>query len=347
MKKFNPIHQLVLTLVILILPGISLAQDRYRGMNVTDQLTASDVAVLESWNVNVVRFQLVLNAAENGSANDYLAELDSTLANLDTLLPILEQAGIKVILDLHTPPGGFASKNFPAQFKLFTQPDLQATLVTAWESIALRYLNNDVIYGFDILSEPATGSRRPSGEWLSLATDLAQAIWSIDSSRQLLIAPDYADPKKLKFFSKRLKKNLGSEDYSNKVIHNIHLFVPFKYVTQGVSRIVKKPVQYGTRKLNRRTILTSFRRLKKAQAATKARIFIGEFSVVRWAPRADRFLSDFVRLLEKNKWGWTYHIFREFDGWSVEHTEDQDNPNVSPTETRRLSVLKRFFARNG
>lgn len=347
MNKCKTLYKPALILAVLILPVLSLAQDRYRGMNVTDEMTASDVAVLQSWNVNIVRFQLVLNAAQNGTETDYLAELDSTLANLDALLPILEQSGIKVILDLHTPPGGFASTNFPAQFKLFSEPSLQTTLVTAWESIALRYVNNTTIYGFDILSEPATGSRRPSQAWLSLATELAQAIWAIDPSRQLLIAPDYADPKKLKIFSKRLKKNLGSADYSSKVIHNIHLFVPFKYVTQGVSRIVKKPVQYGTRKLNKRTILTSFRRLKKAQTATKSRIFIGEFSVVRWAPRADRFLSDFVRLLEKNKWDWTYHIFREFDGWSVEHTEDQNNPDVSLTETRRLSVLKRFFARNG
>ena len=42
-----------------------------------------------------------------------------------------------------------------------------------------------------------------------------------------------------------------------------------------------------------------------------AKIYCGEFSVIRWAPGAEFWLRDVLELLEKNQWNWTYHAYRE------------------------------------
>lgn len=77
-------------------------------------------------------------------------------------------------------------------------------------------------------------------------------------------------------------------------------------------------------------------------------IYIGEFSAIRWAPEgsAVRYLSDAIDLFEAHGWDWSYHAFREWSGWSVEHGADRNDtrPAAQPTDRQRL--LQGWFARN-
>jgi hypothetical protein len=77
-------------------------------------------------------------------------------------------------------------------------------------------------------------------------------------------------------------------------------------------------------------------------------IYIGEFSAIRWAPddSAYRYLKDVIELFEENNWSWAYHAFREWDGWSVEHTANKDSNERSPTPTNREQLLRTWFAKN-
>jgi hypothetical protein len=77
------------------------------------------------------------------------------------------------------------------------------------------------------------------------------------------------------------------------------------------------------------------------------RLLIGEFSVARWAPGADKYLRNLVNFFERFKWDYTYHIFREFHSWDLERTEDPDSTAKATSDTARLTVMKSFFARNG
>ena len=99
------------------------------------------------------------------------------------------------------------------------------------------------------------------------------------------------------------------------------------------------------------------RELKAAdefQSRTGAPIYVGEFSVVRWAPRqaAVQWLTDVIDLFETRGWSWTYHAFREWDGWSLEHDERFWMPGRQPTptpvahETERARVIKSALRKN-
>jgi hypothetical protein len=77
-------------------------------------------------------------------------------------------------------------------------------------------------------------------------------------------------------------------------------------------------------------------------------IYVGEFSVVRWAPlqSALQYLSDVIELSEEYKWSWTYWSFREWDGWSLEHIGPPDGAIFVGGESDRLQLIKRYFSQN-
>jgi len=77
-----------------------------------------------------------------------------------------------------------------------------------------------------------------------------------------------------------------------------------------------------------------------------ARIFIGEFSAIAWAPGADRYLGDCISLFEEYGWDWTYHAWREWAGWSVEHVctdFGKKELRKAPVATDRQKVLRDGF----
>lgn len=82
--------------------------------------------------------------------------------------------------------------------------------------------------------------------------------------------------------------------------------------------------------------------------AHNARIFLGEFSAVRWAPGAADYLDGIISLAEEYGWDWTYHAFRESPVWSVEHENlpyDLKNHPVATSPTDRMLVLQKYLAK--
>ena len=89
------------------------------------------------------------------------------------------------------------------------------------------------------------------------------------------------------------------------------------------------------------------------QARYHVPIYVGEFSVVRWAPPGSgaRWLQDVVDLFEARHWSWTYHAFREWHGWSLEHggtfwMNGMEPPPEAAKETDRAKVIRRALGRN-
>jgi hypothetical protein len=77
-------------------------------------------------------------------------------------------------------------------------------------------------------------------------------------------------------------------------------------------------------------------------------IYLGEFSAIRWAPNdsAYRYLKDCIELFEEFGWDWSYHAFREWSGWSVEHGENKADTSPSKTQTSREKLLREWYGKN-
>ena len=103
------------------------------------------------------------------------------------------------------------------------------------------------------------------------------------------------------------------------VIYQVHMYVPTEFTHQGVYG--GKPIAYpnADRGWNRETLKTILAPVRDFQRRHDARIYVGEFSAICWAQGADRYIADCISLFEDYGWDWTYHAFREWEGWSVEH----------------------------
>jgi hypothetical protein len=268
------------------------------------------------------------------------------LDKLDSLMPLMSALDIKVLLVLHTPPGGFASKGQWPQFKIFSDVALQDALVNLWQEITVRYLGNSQFLGFELLSEPATGSGRVSPIWVNLAIRTSQAVLNLDPARKIYLPPDYANGKHFKTFWKRVSKGLGKVAMRESVILVGHYFLPAAYVNQGIYN--SKNIKYPSKSL-RNNVKKSLLRFKKSARAVRSPILIGEFSAARWAPGADLFLRDVVKFFERAKFDWMYHTFRGGDWrrpWSLENSSVKEDLAPVSSEQPRLTVLKRFYRKN-
>ena len=346
----RPLKIIVVTLISLVLPGLASAQTPRRGINVPCNIVADDIQTLGEWNVNLVRYQLTWpQFVETASGAEFEAWLAGELADLDKLLPVFEANGIKIILDLHNPPGGFYSGTFPAQFRLFAEAWPRETLTKVWKEMTLRYKGNSAIWAFELVSEPATGQLGNNPLWPEIASALVKEVVALDSTRQIVVAPDYSHYNILKKFARAMRRGVGKTIFEDNLIFSVHLFLPYAYVKQGLDNL-KTPVYYPSQRFSAAKIETALARISKIQAKRpripNERILVGEFSVVRWAPNAAGYLNDFISMLEGKGWNWAYQIFREDPTWSVEHSADPRDSLPSAEETDRAAVLKGFLANN-
>jgi hypothetical protein len=128
------------------------------------------------------------------------------------------------------------------------------------------------------------------------------------------------------------------------VVYSIHMYSPLTFTHQGVSKDYPAPQNEPTKDAIRRFLQPAI----DYQRKYNVHIFLGEFSAIRWAPgdSACDYMRNVINVAEENNWDWSYHAFREWDGWSVEHDSDPNNHRQSKTQTSREALLRSWFAKN-
>ena len=67
--------------------------------------------------------------------------------------------------------------------------------------------------------------------------------------------------------------------------------------------------------------------------------------MTRWVPDGGgKYLDDLISLFEEYGWDWTFHAFREWDGFSPEHIGTPLQPKLGDNE--RKAILLKYFKRN-
>ena len=288
-----------------------------RGCMLPHGTTEEDIATLASWGATLVRFQIARNWSgvdDNQDLAEYAAWVDSLLDNLAEVLEWCAARGMKVCVDLHTPPGGKRAGD--RAMNMFFQKKFADAFVGTWRRIATRFKGHPALYGYDLVNEPIQREPAPFSYW-ELQKRAAEAIREIDPGAAIVV-----------------ESNLGSvaESYRylsplamDNVIYQVHLYKPYEYTHQGVWG---NPMERDGRPLawpdpargwttdHLRRVLAPVRAFQEKH---RARIYVGEFSAVSWAPGAENYLRDCIALFEEYGWDWTYHAFREWGAWSVEH----------------------------
>jgi endoglucanase len=137
----------------------------------------------------------------------------------------------------------------------------------------------------------------------------------------------------------------------SRVIYSFHMYRPHSFTHEGVyedKRSIEYPGRIDGEFWDKERLREEMLPAIEFQKAFNVQIYVGEFSAIRWAPgdSAYNYLRDVIELFEQYGWDWSYHAFRKWDGWSVEHGPDRNDHSRTKKSTRRKELLLSWFAQN-
>lgn len=315
---------------------------RLRGAMSPSAYHKGDLDILASWGANLVRWQFTRNWGQVGSERDlveYNKWIDSKCDEFEQVLADCERLGMKVVLDLHTPPGG---TNKERDMAMFHEPEYEQAFIDVWKKIALRFKGrNSVVFGYNVVNEP-TQRKMTSNNYLKQQYDAALAIRKIDPEIPIIIESNIASsPDTFEYLTPLPIKD---------VIYQVHMYKPTQYTHQGIDGMAASnyPGVINGIRYDRETLRKVLEPVRKFQKKYGARIYVGEFAATRWAEGAERYMEDVISICEEYGWDWTYHAFRESKTWDVEYQGGSHGKGEvkATVPTARRKVLQEGFRRN-
>lgn len=323
-----------------------------RGAMVMPDLKEQDVADLASWGGRLMRYQFIFlrekgYSADKATKEESIAKFRRDAAkHLDYLennvLGWARKYGMMVVVDMHTFPVGPKVEKGP-RASIFGDDELFGAFRDEWKKIAARLKGNeDVIYGYDIINEPEQSAPQKYG-YFGLQEQVAREIRKIDPVTPIVLESNGCCCP-------------GSYYYMNAldlpdVIYQVHVYQPLTYTHQRVgsgrpNRLpYPSPATGNAPAIDKEYLRKTLVPVLKFQKEHGCRIYVGEFSAVAWAEGAAQYLDDLISLFEEYGWDWSYHAFREYPGWSVEHeASDYNNYRKAEKDTDRKKVLLKGFA---
>jgi hypothetical protein len=319
-----------------------LARPRLRGvMSPGGDMTEDGFRTLADWGATLLRFQMVRDwHAVDGNRDlaEYDRWLEGRLDHFDKIiLPLAQKYDIMVVLDLHVPPGG---RDPGLETNMFYDDKFADHFVELWRKIAKRFKGRKGIYGYDLINEPC--QRRPTSggcDWWSLQRRAAEAIRAEDPDTPILVESNQWDsPEAFRYMSPLALTN---------VIYEVHMYAPDDFTHQRVLGTRPWTVAWpnAEKGWDREYLRKVLQPVRDFQLKHGARIYVGEFSTICWAPGAGNYLRDCIALFEEYGWDWTYHAFREADVWNVEKVRNADGKYVPSADNPRKRALLEGFSR--
>lgn len=320
--------------------------DRLRGVMHGPKFNDDHLRYLaEVWGANQVRWQLnwtPMKAAEEWAKDPEALDkwLDGALEQTDLAVEACRKYGLMMLLDLHTPPGGRVEQGV---CRLFQEQRYQDHFLRIWRRIATRYKGNPVVYAYDLVNEPVEGKVAEGlMNWRELATAATKVIREVDPGHAVVFEPGpWGGPDG---FADLLPLEVDH------VIYSFHMYLPHAFTHQGVHGMAQGLVYPGTiagEHWDKERLREAMIAAIEFQREFNVQMYVGEFSAIRWAPdnSAYRWLKDVTDLFEEYGWDWSYHAFREWEGWSAEHGTDEQVKTKADAPTDRELLLRGWFAK--
>jgi endoglucanase len=317
----------------------------FRGMNVrSNTITKSDLDELSTdWKANTIRCQIGGNQFGDGLLlSNYDSILQAEMIRMDTLVKWCTSNGLKMNVGMAGLSQG-----------LFSSILAQTRFVNAWKLIATRYKNVAAVWAYDLANEPINSAIHPHDfvwplnneilRWPELADSLVKVIRVVDAEKAIII--------------ESLNYSLNVDDIQPvdfsipNIIYSVHMYEPHPFSHQqitGPTPTYTYPGIVNGRFYDKDTLKKLLKPLRDYQQKYRVPIYIGEFSAIRWTPNNSTFkyLKDCIEIFEEYGWDWSFHAFREWDGWSVEHSTGYYDPVLPATKTDRELLLRSYFLQN-
>ncbi len=359
---------LILTIILFCTPYNLFAQAEIRGGGVNGiELTADDLAYIAHMRdagATGIRLYFLNPSVETHTETEYRAWIDNTvLPQMDTLVDLFaNQWGLKILLSIHTAPGGRSTDGKPVDRVLIPGSSnqwMRDLLIESWGRIALRFNSLGDKVSYQLFSEPAPPADKSA--WLELQEQLIDAIRDADST------PEDSQPRIFYmnlYGNPNLPKsvNLAARRGNMGILAN--MYTPFNYTHQDTpsatnDNVIKYPycTKVGNAKSKRSELCTragltdSLSKFKAYAKRNNLEMLMPEVAVSRTAPGATRYLTDVFKALKKLDIGWFYFTFTEAGNSPWRLTCDDATststtcvPPATGESSSRQKVLERFFA---
>lgn len=307
---------------------------QFKGFNLggvtTTRIQNADFVGLKSYGVSLIRISFTARKS-TGDKEYKVSELEQ--AHLNEIVNQAKSMEISVVIALEIDPAGHAAD-------YWSDEKVKTNIGEIWRSVAVQYKGNPAIVGFDLLNEPVVPKNlSTSGRdvWREWALAWAYSIREVDPGRTLVFEPTpWALPEN--FY------NLKPLPLKN-VVYSFHLYAPHEITHQGIQNYplgVSYPghvwalgPRWDRARLNETT-----RYIREFSRRFKVPIYVGEFSCIRYAPGDSRYryIEDALSIIENAAWSWTYHSYKEWDGWDPE-IDSSDPQDVLPRSGGKIMNL--------
>jgi len=334
----RPFRCLLLLAIALLVSWVASGATTYRGANVTLAGVGPDeiYRLAKIWNANIVRIRLAAHDECDYSIVEIVDPATSEepiLLELDRVIEACRANGIRVVLDLHQFPGYSTYDQSPYDDRLWHDTALQDQFIQYWQGLALRYADwGDVIYGYDLLNEPAYPT---VGTWIALASRTARAIREVDSSCAIIVQSKWGAPDAF--------AELQPIDDDN-VIYSVHPWSPQPVAMQGA---LGNPTgtTYPDNAWDKEFLRDILRPVVEFQRRYDVRIFAGEFGTTAQSP-ADtrvRYLEDLLSLFEEYGFDYAFASYRKYSTYSLEHAAYVASNAVVPMYVETTDALAKLL----
>ncbi len=244
-------------------------------------ITQKDIELIHRAGFNSIR--IPLHHKFFGPGND------EGFALLDRVIEWSHQAGLYVIFDLHSAPGGQTGANIDDSWGypwLYDSPGEQQKTIAIWQRVADHYHDNPTVLGYDLLNEPiphypALAVLKPKLE--PLMKRITHAIREVDANHVIIPTGAVWDSD----FS------ILGEPFDPNSMYTFH-----KYWMPPLQESIQPYVDYRER--------------------YNVPIWLGESG-----ENKDEWIAQFVALLEKNNIGWAFWPYKKMDQTSCPVTFDR------------------------
>lgn len=237
--------------------------------------------------------------------------------------------GILLLLNMHTPQGGFQSNGGGRE--VWNDPENQRRFVALWREIARRFKDEPAVLGYDLLNEPVVAES--ISQWEELARAAVAAIRQEDPRHLVVIERVNAVYPGGWFRRFRLEDwnpdRNGELNFfvvnDTNVMYEFHFYQPVQFTHQGapwLGALTRSSASYpgtfpdwdrSSRRFDRGYVEAMLQKALAFGERHRAPLYLGEFGVIRAAFGEGRngaaWVSDVIDVALEHGIGVTYHSY--------------------------------------
>lgn len=127
--------------------------------------------------------------------------------------------GLRLLLDMHSPPGGYQSNGYQGTF--WSDPEMQQELIDFWVEAARVFRDDPVVAAFDIMNEPKPPEDQ---DWLSFASRTLAEIRKEGWNRPVIVEASM-------LVDGWSESSPRLDDAG--VIYDVHFYMPWDFCSEG------------------------------------------------------------------------------------------------------------------